>query len=192
MHLKLFHEDVTDLASPELLAAFHESETMIRQIIGLTRRLTVDLSPLVLQSEGLVEALRWLASHMARLYQLEVTIEAAVSPRLYSTELRIFLVQLVRELLFNIVKHAEVKQAQVIVTSLADALMVEVRDRGRGFDVAQILATPSVAGYGLCALQERLALFDGQMTIHSVIGGGTQITLRLPLAGVDTPLGVGP
>ncbi|MFN8487118.1 MAG: CheR family methyltransferase [Caldilineaceae bacterium] len=180
-NLFLLHEDVMTSAPPQLLATFQESETMIRQIIHLARQLTVDLSPPVLQSEGLVEALRWLATYIQRLHQVEVTVEAHVSPYLYGSELRVLLFQLVRELLFNVVKHAGVQQAQVDIKSEAATLLVQVTDYGVGFDVASVLAAPHANGYGLRSIQERLTLFGGQLTLASTIGVGTKATIRLPL-----------
>jgi PAS domain S-box-containing protein len=180
IHLNLLHADVVDLTPPHLLPSFQESEAMIGQIIQLTGQLTVDLSPPVLQSEGLVEMLEWLASHMQQLYGLTIAVEAQVNPQWYSPELRIFLFQLVRELLFNVVKHAGVKQAQVTVQAVADQLVVQVSDPGQGFDVARALAAPHPGGYGLRSIQQRLALFHGQLLLRSQPGTGTEVTIRLP------------
>jgi signal transduction histidine kinase len=59
-----------------------------------------------------------------------------------------------------------------------DALRVTVRDRGRGFDPA----APS-AGYGLPGLRARAAELGGTATVTSTPGGGTDVTVALPLAG---------
>ena len=188
-NLFLLRQEVMVNAAPSLLTAFQESEAMIGQIIHLARQQTVDLSPPVLQSEGLVEALRWLATYIQRLYQVEVTVEAQVSPRLYSSELRILLFQLVRELLFNVVKHADVQQAQVHIKTEDDVLVVQVIDQGVGFEVDRVLATPHAGGYGLFSIHDRLTLFGGRLTLASTIGVGTEATIRLPLMPTATAMG---
>jgi len=180
IQLNLLHTDVLASAAPGLVTAFQESATLITTIIQLTRQLTVDLSPPVLQSDGLVEMLHWLANHMHQMYGLTVAVVADIQPQLYSSELRIFLFQLVRELLFNVVKHAGVTQAQVKVQSIDDQLAVQVSDQGQGFDVPSTLAAPHAGGYGLRSIQHRLTLFDGQLLLDSQPGVGTQVTILLP------------
>ncbi len=180
IQLNLLHTDVLASAAPRLVTAFQESDTLISTIIQLTRQLTVDLSPPVLQSEGLVEMLHWLGNHMHQMYGLTVAVEADIQPQLYSSELRIFLFQLVRELLFNVVKHAGVTQAQVKVQSVGDQLAVQVSDQGQGFDVSSTLAAPHAGGYGLRSIQHRLTLFDGQLVLDSQPGVGTHVTILLP------------
>lgn len=179
--LNLLHTDLPPLTPPNLAASFQESEAMISQSIQLVRQLTVDLSPPVLQSEGLVEMLRWLANHMQQMYGLQITVQAQLSPQLYSIELRIFLFQLVRELLFNVVKHAGVSQAQVSVQGIDQKIAVQVSDQGHGFDVARVLATPHAGGYGLRSIQQRLTLFHGQLQFRSQPGMGADVTILLPL-----------
>jgi PAS domain S-box-containing protein len=180
IQLNLLHDEVLPIAPPKLLTSFQESEAMSAQIIQLARQLTVDLSPPVLQSEGLVEMLRWLANHMQQLYGLTIAVEAQVNPQLYSIELRIFLFQLVRELLFNVVKHAGVKQAHISVQSVDNQIAVQVSDQGQGFDVPRTLAMPHAGGYGLRSIQQRLALFHGQLALRSQPGNGTDVTIQLP------------
>jgi signal transduction histidine kinase len=158
---------------------FAELIGMIRQAVSLTRQLAVELSPPVLDGEGLYETLSWLAQHMADSYQLQVTIEANGHAPATSEEQRISLYQIVRELLFYIVKHAGVQTAQVALGAEAAGFTVTVSDEGQGFDL--VAWSNEVDGhFGLRSVQKRLQLLGGRADIVSQLGTGTQITLYLP------------
>jgi PAS domain S-box-containing protein len=151
----------------------------IRHALSLTRQLAVELSPPVLEGAGLYETLTWLAQHMADAYQLQVSVEASDIPLTASEEQRILLYQNVRELLFNVVKHAGVQTAKVTLQAQVDGLTVTVSDHGLGFDRAA-LAGKEKSHFGLHSVHERLQLFGGRATIDSQPGIGTRVTLFLP------------
>ena len=155
-----------------------EIEAGLAQSIQITRGLSVNLSPPILYNEGLFEAVRWLASHMANLHQLEVDVQVEGKLPEMDADLRVLLYQIVRELLFNIVKHAGVNTAAVTLTMRARELCVEVRDSGRGYDVNQELSQNS---QGLQRIAHRLRLLGGKLEIDSSAGNGTCVTLCLAL-----------
>jgi hypothetical protein len=66
----------------------------------------------------------------------------------------------VRELLFNVVKHAEMKSATVTLDWMEDQVRIEVSDKGKGFNPANI-ETSSSGEFGLFWMRERLSLMDG-------------------------------
>jgi signal transduction histidine kinase len=161
-----------------------EMESLVEEAIQSTRTLTVELSPPVLQSEGLGAAFTWLANQMSRLYDLQVALDLSQDFQLASDDLRVLIFQLVRELLFNVVKHAQVDQAQVVMCLEGDQFTVRVEDKGIGFDPAPLAAEErrDTGGFGLYSIRERLALFGGEVSIVSQVGEGTQVVLSLPQA----------
>jgi PAS domain S-box-containing protein len=98
-----------------LVAALEDVRTLIKQAIHLTRTLAIELNPPVLRGDGLDMALGWLARHMEERYGLHVDLEMQDPIEVHSEDKRVLLVQLVRELLLNVVKHADVQQAKVTV-----------------------------------------------------------------------------
>lgn len=166
---------------PELKDHLAEMETLVEEAIQSTRSLTVDLSPPILQTEGIGAALHWLANQMHRLHDLEVDLELCDDYRLGSEDLRVLVFQLVRELLFNVVKHSGVLHAKVSMCNQDDIFLVRVEDQGCGFDPSSLVGQgQSEGGYGLYSIRERLALFGGTFTIQSVAGKGTLAVLSLP------------
>ena len=164
----------------ETAAAAAEMEQMRRALtnaIDLTRRLTVDLSPPILQGEGLYHAIVWLGSRMKEEYGLELTVQVATAWRPLDQGLRVALFQIVRELLFNVVKHAGVGAATVTLSQMAQDVTLVVRDAGVGFDTQQAITS----GRGLRQARQRVELYGGHLALDTRPGAGTAITITAPL-----------
>ncbi len=172
-----------DLDIPsEVHAIINEHLEAITQLtedaISATRTLTVELSPPVLQSKGLVEACRWLAEQMAKLHNIDVQLDIQTDYQFASEELSILLFQFARELLFNVVKHANVTEAQLSIREDGDRLLVAIKDQGRGFKTGEVLQRPR--GYGIHSIHERLELFGGRLEVESSPNNGTCATINVP------------
>jgi signal transduction histidine kinase len=166
---------------PELQEHVHAIETLTQDAIRTTRTLTVELSPPVLQNEGLAAAFRWLANHMAETYGLQVQVDAQTDYHSSSEDLQVLLFQLVRELLFNVVKHAGVKEAVVALSDDGDRIVIRVVDEGCGFDPAKLAQMGrGKSGFGLYSVRERLALFGGELSIDTQLYQGVRAIIQVP------------
>jgi PAS domain S-box-containing protein len=149
------------------------------------RSLSSQLSPPVLHQYGLGAALDWLSEEMQRTYGLKVKIYLGDAVTL-DEMVAATLFRIVRELLINISKHAQVSEAEVgmLVDAETDNLEITVSDDGVGFDVARTLDMNSSthSSYGLFSIKQRIDFIGGQMLIDSHAGHGTivLITLALP------------
>ena len=181
--LGLIRQDLLKAKRPRLDKALDEAREWIDRAITTARELTVDISPPILQNEGLVDALEWLQRQMNELHGLQVEIEAPHRFVIANEDLRVLLFHVVRELLFNVRKHAGVSRATVRLAEEDDQVVIHVVDQGTGFDVNTAAARATHhEGFGLFAIRERLALLSGRMTIRSSPGGGTDIEIHAPLA----------
>lgn len=181
IQLKILNDTLVSTQPEIVVESLQAIKAIIERTIRLTRHLTVELSPPVLHNEGLVEMFQWLAVQMKQRYGLEVEISAEAIPRRYSSEILILLSQLVNELLFNVVKHAGITQAQIEIRVADNRLVIAVIDHGQGFDTEKFFQHPHPTSYGLHSVQDRLALLDGQVSIISQLGMGTRATLYVPL-----------
>ena len=147
----------------------------------VTRLVAVDLQPPIFLHEDFMMSLIWLAEVMSQRHGLIVELKGRLRPGWPGQEVCILLFQTVRELLFNVVKHAGVKQATVEVSEGPDCqhLIIEVSDQGKGFDVADALASPlpDRGGLGLVSIRNRLELLGGRFDIESQPGKGTRATI---------------
>lgn len=157
----------------------NQIRSLLDESISLTRNLSIDLSPAVLQGEGLSDALTWLATQMQENYGLEVSIQTnGVSTRFEDT-LRVLLFQAVREALFNVVKHAQTLHAMVNVEKANGHIQITVSDGGVGFP--QDSLDPKNGMGGLAHIQRRVRLMGCDLRIQSQPGKGTRMTIRVPV-----------
>ena len=80
-----------------------------------------------------------------------------------------------QEALHNAVKHADARNVAVDARLRAGTFRLCVADDGRGIDESDPL------GYGIVGMRERAALASGHVEVTQAAGGGTRVTLDLPL-----------
>jgi signal transduction histidine kinase len=168
-------------SSPSVRALLEEMRGTVRSIQDTTRRVIADLSPPGLYELGLGAALQWLALYMRNKDNLGVNLEVKIDERVLNLELRILVFKIVRELLRNIVKHARVDTAQVIVASDLRQLSVDVRDRGVGFEWQLDLFGDSARGFGLWSIADRVRMAAGEFSVETAPGRGCHVRLTFPL-----------
>jgi len=168
-------------SGPGLSDGIREVQGLLDESIKASRTLTAELSPPILQ-EGLAASLTWLAGSMEEKFGLSVDLEIdqSVSPDL--EEVKAFLFESTRELLFNVAKHAQVKTATLRLCRLADdKAQIVVADKGIGFDSdsGTTGGTPG-SGFGLLSLRQRMDLIGGELLISSKPGEGSRFILTIP------------
>jgi PAS domain S-box-containing protein len=162
----------------------------VEEAIAASRSLSVELSPPLLKTLGLPAALAWLANWNREKYGVEVRLSASPLADPARRDIRTLLFESVRELLFNVVKHAQVKHVAVdLDLGPDDTLCITVTDEGIGFDPESLLArtTAGRGGLGLFGIQERLTLLGGRFDIESAPGQGTRFRLIAPRVRVRNP-----
>ncbi|HMB54518.1 MAG TPA: PAS domain-containing protein, partial [Thermoanaerobaculia bacterium] len=156
-----------------------EAETLLARSTAITRRLSIDLSPPVLDGDSLVEPLRWLGEQMKQRHDLDVELAIDGEPAIPREEDRVLLFEAVRELLFNVVKHAGTRQARIELDGNGDdGVCIVVSDDGAGFE-PEALATGDQTGMGFASLHQRLELAGGSVDLESSPGSGSTVILRL-------------
>ncbi|MCL5095971.1 MAG: response regulator [Candidatus Omnitrophica bacterium] len=152
----------------------------IDEAIRLSRSLTAELCPPILQESGFVPALEWLVRWMLEKHGLSVRLTVKKPVAIAPEATTILLFQAVRELLFNVVKHANVKSARLQMNQQAAQLRVIVSDKGQGFDPSSLAQRDVSDGFGLLSIRERLSLIGGTMNIISEPGQGACVCLTVP------------
>ena len=170
--------------SPAMHLELDQIQASLSEAIAITRNLSIDLSPIVLQGEGLAVALAWLSSQMKEQYGLQVNLEAKEDFHNLDNHMRVLLFQAVRELLFNIVKHADISQATVTLEQIENQGRITISDSGKGFNAEAIMNDPKTA-HGLLIIQDRLSLMGGSMDVTSKPGDGTSVVIETPLGGIS-------
>ena len=185
--LNLGRVQQTDL-SPTTSQIIKETEEMLDKALDYSRTLMTELSPPVLQEHGLPAGLVWLGEHMQR-HGLTVTVDVGTrADFMLPDDCTMLLFQSVRELMMNVLKHAESKEVAVRIFESDGDLCIEVRDEGVGFDLAESLASAMSMSsqFGLLSIRERMKALGGRFDLKSSPGAGTTATLVLPLKTADS------
>jgi PAS domain S-box-containing protein len=164
-------------------ATCEEIDGLLARSVADIRSLTFQLRPPVLATGGLEAALRWLVEEFREKYGLKVSLDDDKKGKPLSFEMRSTLFQVVRELLYNTVKHAQAGATTVTLRRQQTAISVTVSDDGVGFDADTVLASTQVPrGFGLFSVAEKIRYFGGTFAAVSAPGCGTCVTITLPLA----------
>jgi len=107
------------------------------------------------------------------------TLAVAGAPRPIPRRLVAALELILYNALTNAHTHAQPRLVQVRLSYDLDAVTLSVSDDGCGFDVAQLRARAH--GRGFHDLEQTAAALGGRVEIFSILGQGTEITMRLPL-----------
>lgn len=189
MHSALFQVGIIRKRDKPVPGDLERLESELREAIDLTRDLSIELSPPVLRHEGIAEALKWLGQRMRERHQLEVGIDIQDNLPEVEPGMRLLLFQVIRELLFNVIKHAGTARARVRLHGRDGLLEAEVSDNGAGFDPEAIDDNlQRLSAFGLVTVRERFELFGGKVRIDSAPGEGTSVVLEIPLhIGLSRP-----
>ena len=152
-------------------------EGLLETAVETIRTLSVRLNPLSNHRDSLGNTLYLLTQHMKKLHQLDVELQIKAAPSQLSEEQTTLILQMIREMLFNVVKHAQVNKALVIVTEQHGHVDIKVIDHGVGFPPDNL---PHKHGFGLAHVHEQVALLGGTLTIISAPEQGCSIQMILP------------
>lgn len=163
-----------------------ELEELIVSANRQTSELVSELKPPpIVQKEGVEEILSWIAKKMEN-HGLKVTIIDDEQPKPVNKEVKTVLYQSVRELFFNVIKHADTNEARLRLSRLDDRVRIVVEDSGKGFDMEGEKPVPTEeGGFGLFNIRERISLLGGSLHIDSEPGKGTKVNLYIPLKNVN-------
>jgi signal transduction histidine kinase len=161
----------------ELLGAADEH---LSEAIEMSRRLAVEVSPEIVRERGLGLALHWLGDHMHERHGLTVDVTTDGEISLGNGDVEAMTLRVVREMLFNVVKHAGVNRATLHAAMNDEAhLSICVVDVGNGFDPEDVLNNPE-CGFGLSSMRNRIEALGGTCAIDSAPGEGTRVTMIIP------------
>ena len=143
------------------------------------RRIIEGLRPAILDDLGLVAALEEVARSAAQAAGWTLQLNLAELTCEPDNTLSVTLYRIAQEALNNIRKHAAATTVSMSL-SCADGLTLTIHDDGQGFD-PNALANNGSHHVGLAAMQERASLLGGVCVIKSAPGGGTTVTVHVPL-----------
>ncbi len=178
---RLLEKDL-DASKDELV----KIEDLARRTTKEIRHMLFTLRPLVLETSGLIAALKAMADKMVETFDqnVEVNVDKQIIDQLEISKQTVIF-YLAEEAVNNARKHAQASHIWVRLGFLPDeqeVALLEIQDDGVGFDVEAVNRTYEQRGsLGMVNLQERSELVNGLLNIHSTSGQGTSVQIYIPL-----------
>ncbi len=162
------------------------SVTMIDRCLEQLRDLSLGLRPSMLDDLGLVPALRWQAETLSARFGFPIQLRAEGVPERVHPDIEVVCYRVSQEALTNAARYAFASKITISLRIQKKQLVLSISDDGVGFEVDAALSdAASGRSFGLLGMQERAALAGGTAEIKSRPGGGTRVTVRLPLRTDD-------
>ncbi|MGC4897188.1 sensor histidine kinase [Micromonospora sp. DT31] len=150
--------------------------TTARANLAEARAFVAALTPAELAGSPLAEALGRMADRFTAETGVPVALAAPGTPRPLPTPVEVVLLRVAQEALANVRKHAAAGRVEVCLERRDDAVVLAVRDDGRGF-----AAPSSRDGYGLPGMRNRVQQVAGTLRVVSNPGAGTTVRVEVPI-----------
>jgi two-component system NarL family sensor kinase len=169
---------------PAALAIVSEVEQLADQAIGEIRTMSYLLHPPLLDEVGFACAAEWYIEGFAKRSGINVRAEIANSRERLPRNVEIALFRVLQESLTNVHRHSGASDASVHFQRVGDAVILEIRDFGRGIPEERLRLLHGVTaetGVGLAGMRERMHELNGRLEIESD-GRGTSMRATVPLS----------
>ena len=151
-------------------------KSLVEGAVRVIRNMALLLRPSMLDDLGLIPALKWQARECAKRTSMNVSVAADLDSDDLPDEYKTCVYRVVQEALHNCERHSQATTVRIRVEQKPGRLTLVIQDDGQGFDVGHM------KGAGLLGIQERVARLGGVSSVHSQPGGGTTLSLELPIA----------
>ncbi|MDR7448021.1 MAG: histidine kinase [Armatimonadota bacterium] len=167
---------------PEALAQLGQLEDAARTSYADLREAILGLRTEISPHCRLVDALREYVSRFSELSGVETRLLVEGDPAAYLVDppVELHLIRIVQEALANVRKHARARRAWVWLVERGGTLMVSVSDDGVGFDPARV-GGGLWPRFGLQTMRERAEAIGGSFAVRRRDGGGTVVSVSLPV-----------
>ncbi len=150
------------------------TEELLLEAQRSVRQISYNLSPLILQSFGLIEALKSFTSKLEESSDMKSLISSNWHNRLNSIEETV-LYRVLCECINNTIKHASASEIQIEFLQSIDSMNITYSDNGKGFDYKEVIKQK--IGSGFLNIQSRLKIINATFDVQSSTNSGTKIII---------------
>ena len=162
-----------DKAKERIDQSIAELDNVVRDVRGYI----FELRPKIVEEVGIAEAIRGLVRELEINTLAETTVDLDEEAcEALGEEAQVHIVQITREVLSNVARHAQAKEVALRLGFEADDVLVTIEDDGIGFDPETV-----TRGQGLTNMMDRAARLGGSMEIEERQSRGTIHRLRIPI-----------
>ncbi|MCP5101684.1 MAG: sensor histidine kinase [Chloroflexi bacterium] len=180
MHLESA-EPLLEGADATLLRHVSQANQAARENLKQVRRVVQELRPEPLERAALPEAIKYMVQKWNEQTEIETAVTITGNPMQLSAEAEVTLYRATQEALSNIRKHAQAKAVQITLSYMQDVIILDVQDDGVGISENNNSPSDHTSGYGITAMRERIAQFNGSVLLESEPDEGTTLVVSLPI-----------
>ena len=175
-------ENESDFNEVAIKKKLSDISVLVEKTIDDTHRISYDLRPYLLDDFGLVSALRWYAENFQERMGIEISFQTQGAEQKLSPAMETLIYRITQEALTNILKHAEAKKIGILLSFHEELIDLTVKDNGKGFNIEKVQRSHQYdkGGLGLFGIRERLAPYNGTLSIESSKGEGTKLIVQIP------------
>ena len=166
-------------ALEEMKGSLRSLQTRIVQLAEGVRQISHQLHPAILEDLGLTAALSELCEEFSTREGVEVVFEKEDMPKNLPVDVATCLYRVAQEALHNVSKHAHATEVRLKISGSPEGFHLCIYDTGVGFDSQTDLFQ---RGLGIVSMKERVRLVQGEFSIHSQPGRGTEVKVFVPLS----------
>ncbi len=159
-----------------------EVRGQLKKAIEEARYVVFNLKPIYFEKMDLMPALRSYLKSYEKQSGIDTSLKVVGEEVRIPPRAKVFLFRIVQESLSNVLRHAQAKHVHVEIRVKAKDLFAIIRDDGIGFNLRKVKKDPEKwASFGVRGIEERARLLGGVASIRSVPGGGTTVSVTMPL-----------
>lgn len=151
----------------------------INETVDTVRRLALDLHPIILDDQGLAEALKWQSDEFSKSSNIECIFTSIGKEVPADVALNTQIFRIYQEALTNVARYSKATQVKATLRTEGGFLKLMVSDNGVGFNPSKISGKKSL---GLVMMRERAYGIGAEISIISEPLQGTSILLTLPIS----------
>lgn len=148
------------------------------EMIGTIRRIETELRPALLDHLGLVAAMEWQAGQFTERTGISCVLACQPEDLQIDQTRSMAIFRIFQEALTNVTRHAEATAVSAGLQAQDEALILTVADNGKGIPEERI---SNGSTFGLLGIKERVARYGGTFSIAGIPGGGTTVSVTIPL-----------
>jgi signal transduction histidine kinase len=159
--------------------SLEEARAIAETTLQSVRDLSQLLHPSMLDDFGLPETLAAYLRSFSKRTGIRAQLTAEGLDARLPADVEICIYRIVQEALTNVARHSGALSSSVSVTRRGDSVTVVIEDTGRGMTGA--LEAGARRGLGLIGMRERAQALSGRFSIDNLAGGGTRVSVTLPV-----------
>jgi signal transduction histidine kinase len=164
------------------IAGLKKVQSLTVQVHKEVSRIISNLHPAVLDTLGLVAAVRQHANSRLQPLNINVTMEVKGTEKRFPSDVEAALFRVIQGSIGNIAEHSKAKNASIVLAYKPDEFSLIISDDGQGFDVSKITdVEESGRGRGVFSMRERIGFLGGTSGMESKIGAGTTVWAKIPI-----------